>query len=319
MRAFIALGVLSLMLLASPAKAEDTYVFLLKARGNPYWTAMAQGIHDTAKARGIKAIIYNTETDRAAEEQLNTCQTAIQLKPKAIILAAVTPNIAIQCFKKATKAKILVADIDANISIAMAQKKAIPMAFTVGSNNFEIGQEAAKYVTSIAGKPDPKIFVLEGAVGNVPGQMRAEGFRSQLKELLPKATIAGSLSAEWDRLKAMNIVADALQRLPGIEIIYAANDTMALGAAEAVRYANKSHLIKIIGVDGTVDARKAIRDGRLTASVAQLPYLMGKRSVELALESYHKSQTGITETTPMPVLTKEKMEANTDPLLQYVR
>ena len=56
-----------------------------------------------------------------------------------------------------------------------------------------------------------------------------------MKEVLPKAIIVASISAEFDRLKAMNIALDVLQRQPDLDIIYAANDTMALGAAK--RYA----------------------------------------------------------------------------------
>jgi D-allose transport system substrate-binding protein len=310
---------LSFLFLAFPARAEDSYVFLLKARGNPYWMAMSDGIKDTARARGIKAILYMTESDRAAEEDLNTCQTALQTKPKVMVMAAVTPNIAVQCFKQAAAAGIVVADVDANLTVAEADKTGIKLAFSVGSDNFLIGEEAAKYVSTIAGKPNPKIFVLEGAAGSLPGQKRADGFRTKLRELMPAAVVVDSLSAEWDRLKAMNVIADFLQRQPDLDIIYAANDTMALGATEAVRNAGKASRIKVVGVDGTVDARKAILEGRLTASVAQLPYLMGKRAVELALEGQDGKMTGKTEITPTPVLTKDLLNANKDPMLQYVR
>lgn len=307
-----------LLFVATPAKADDGFVFLLKARGNPYWIAMANGIRDTAKTKGIKAIIYHTALDRTSEEDLNNCQTAIQMKPKVMVMAAITPNIAIQCFSEAIKAGIIVAEVDTN-TIAETQKTGIKMAFSVSSDNFQIGQKAAAYVAQAAGKPDPKIFVLEGAAGSVPGQNRAEGFKSKIKELLPSATIVASISAEWDQLKAMNIVVDLLQRQPDLDIIYAANDMMALGATEAVRNAGKTSRIKIVGVDGTVDARKAIAENRLTASVAQLPYLMGKRVVELALESVANPTAEIIETTPTPILTKEMLDANKDPMLQYVR
>lgn len=310
---------LPLLFSATMAHAEDSYVFLLKARGNPYWTAMADGIKDAAKERGIKQSIYFTETDRAAEEDLNNCLAVIQTKPKVIVMAATTPNIAMQCFKKAAKEGIAVADIDSNVTIEEAEKGGVKMAFSVGSDNFQIGQKAAEYVKQISAKNDPSIFVLEGAVGNLTGKKRVKGFSTKLKEIMPSAKIVKSMSAEWDRLKALNMMTDVLQREADLDIIYAANDTMALGAAEAVRNAGKAGQIKVIGVDGTIDARKAILDGRLTASVAQLPYLMGKRSVELAIESAQGKAPHKMEVTASPVLTKDMLDANQDPLLKYVR
>jgi hypothetical protein len=57
----------------------------------------------------------------------------------------------------------------------------------------------------------------------------------------------------------------------------------------------------------------------MTASVAQLPYLMGMRSVELAMDAAANHTTGHSETTATPVLTKDMLDANTDPMLRYVR
>jgi len=98
-----------------------------------------------------------------------------------------------------------------------------------------------------------------------------------------------------DRLKALNITADTLTRTPDLNVVFAANDTMALGAVEAIRAAGKTKQILVVGVDGVPDARKAILAGRMTASVAQLPYLIGKRSAELAKLSVHGQCSGKTE------------------------
>ncbi|MDR3423478.1 MAG: substrate-binding domain-containing protein [Alphaproteobacteria bacterium] len=318
MKRVILSAVLFFLLPFTSALANDGYVFILKARGNPYWTSMAEGIQETSKLNHIQAVVYQLENDRAAEEQLNVCMTAIERKPKLLAISAVTPSVGIQCIKKAAAAGIIVADMDSNISVDAAKAAGVSLAYTVGSDNFLIGQEAAEYVSKTATKRPLKIFVLEGAAGSIPGQKRVDGFRAKLKELIPTANVT-SLSAEWDMLKAVSATSDLLLRQPDVDIIYAANDKMALGAAEAVRSAGKQDQIAIIGVDGTSDARKAIMEGRLSASVAQLPYLIGKRAVELGVEVVKNGKTGIVEVTATPVLTKAMIEANTDPVLHYVR
>jgi D-allose transport system substrate-binding protein len=57
----------------------------------------------------------------------------------------------------------------------------------------------------------------------------------------------------------------------------------------------------------------------MAASVAQLPYLMGQRAVELSLEALSGRVHERTEYIPTPLLTKEMLKANTDPILQYVK
>ncbi|PWT94113.1 MAG: LacI family transcriptional regulator, partial [Candidatus Melainabacteria bacterium] len=88
---------------------------------------------------------------------------------------------------------------------------------------------------------------------------------------------------------------------------------------EAIRVAGKTNQVIVVGVDGVPDARRAILAGRMTASITQLPYLIGKRSVELAVKSVHGQCAGATERAPLLVLTKGVLEAKKDPLLQYVR
>ena len=121
--------------------------------------------------------------------------------------------------------------------------------------------------------------------GNNASAERVSGFKQQLAKDKPQSKIVNSISAEWDRLRAQNITADALTRTPDLNVVYAANDMMALGAVEAIRTQGKAKDTIVVGVDGNADARKAIASGRMTASVAQLPYLIGKRAVALAKES----------------------------------
>ena len=84
------------------------------------------------------------------------------------------------------------------------------------------------------------------------------------------------------RPKAANIANDTLTANPDLVAIFAANDGMALGAVESVYAAGKGGEVAVIGVDGNSDAVKSIKAGRLNASVAQLPYLVGSQAVEKA-------------------------------------
>ena len=302
------------------AEAPEKYVFILKWIGNPYWQAIKQGIEDGAKEARISATILSPNSDQAKEEHLNLCAAAISQKPQLVVLGAATTAIGLQCFRHAQQAGIKVADIDATVSVEEARKSAVNLSFTIGADNTMIGKKAARFVAESTSKnAAPKILILEGVVGSPPSTDRVAGFKGEIAKVAPKAKIVASTSAEWDRLRALNITADTLTRTPDLNAIFAANDVMALGAVEAIRAAGKTGQVTVVGVDGVPDARKAILAGRMTASITQLPYLIGKRSVQLAVKSARGECTGVSERAEMLILTKAVLENGKDPLLKYVR
>lgn len=315
----LSLALVAPCLQAAQSKPAEKYIFILKWIGNPYWQAIKQGIEDGGKEAGLAVTVMSPNSDQAKEEHLNLCEAAISQKPSIIVLGAATTAIGLQCFRQAQKQGIKVADIDATVSVEEAKKSGVNLSFTIGADNTMIGRKAAQFVASINKAPAPKILVLEGVVGSPPSTDRVAGFKQELAKVMPRASIVASTSAEWDRLRALNITTDVLTRTPDLNAVFAANDVMALGAVEAIRSAGKTAQITVVGVDGVPDARKAILAGKMTASITQLPYLIGKRSVELAAKAVNGNASSTTERARMLILTKAVLESKSDPLLQYVR
>lgn len=314
-RSFIV--ILSILLTSKAALAAESYVFILKWLGNPYWQALKAGIEETGKEHNLDIVILSPVSDQTKEEHLNLCQAAIARSPKMIILGAATTAIGLECFKQAQERGIQVADIDATVTIEQASQAGVKLAFTLGADNVGIGEKAAEFISHEVPKNDPQILILEGVIGSPPSADRVAGFKRSIQQLLPQSHIVNSVSAEWDRLRGLQITADTLLRTPDLNVIFAANDVMALGAVEAVRAAQK-HMI-IVGVDGVPDARKAIEQGNMTASITQLPYLIGKRAVEKAMEHSQGKGTTSFERAPLLILTKSVLTSHSEPLLQYVR
>lgn len=301
--------------------ADDSkkYVFILKFIGNPYWQALKQGIEDAGKKQKIALTILSPTSDQAKEEHLNQCEAAISQKPAIIVIGASTTAIGLRCGKEAQKQGIKVADVDATISVDEAKRAGVNLSFSIGADNTLIGLKAAQFLAGLKKKAPEKVLILEGLVGSPPSTDRITGFKQELPKVLPQAKIVASVPGEWDRLKALNITNDTLAKVPDLTTVFAANDVMALGAAEAIKAAGKTSQVAVIGVDGIPDARKAILAGRMTASITQLPYWIGKEAVQLAVRSVRGECNGKTERAPILVLTKTVLESKTDQLLKYVR
>jgi len=320
MAAVVAAGVLA-MGFAAVAQAQDKPVYgvLMKTLSNPFWGAMEQGVKDGATEAGVEYFLQAVESDQAAEPQLNTCNTMLERKPAVMITAAINSTILLPCLKQATDAGIPVIDLDANLDHDIAAKAGVKIAFTIGSDNTAAGAKGADYLAEKLGK-DAKggVLVIEGLAGNITGQKRAKGFAEELAKAAPGLKIVASLPGDWDGQKAANIANDTMTANEDLVAIFCANDTMALGAVEATRAAGKDKIV-VIGVDGNSDAVKSIKAGRLTASVAQLPYLVGKQAVEKAKAVLAGEKVDEFTYVQTLVLTKEVIEENKDPALQYVK
>lgn len=310
--------IVAVLLVAKPASADE-YAFVLKGRGNPFWKVIVDGIKTTAAERGVEAAIFQLENDQDAEAQLNLCLTALERKPKFMVLGAITKPVGIQCYREAMKRGVLAGDIDGNLSVAEARKDGIAMTFSVGSDNYKIGESAAKFVSENSSKRNPRVFVLAGLTGNVVSQRRVSGFTEGLRRYLPEAVIVATLAGDWDRLKGANVTSDILQREDSLDFIFSASDIMTYGIIESIKLAGREKEITVVSVDGNADIRDAVIKGRVRATVAQLPYLMGKRAVELSITAGSGGAVPEEEFTPTPILTKDVLESGDKTILQYVR
>lgn len=87
--------------------------------------------------------------------------------------------------------------------------------------------------------------------------------------------------ADSERGKAVTVAENILESAPDVKIIYATNDEMALDVYQAVEGKQKQDEIFTIGFDGSPDALKSIKEGKLDATLAQKPIDMGYRGVEV--------------------------------------
>ena len=317
----LALGVALAFSAISSAKAADKQVYgvLMKTLSNPFWGAMEKGVEDGAKEAGVEYFLQAVESDQAAEPQLNVCNTMLQSKPAAMITAAINSTILLPCLKQANEMGIPVVDLDDNLDHEIAKKAGVKIAFHIGSDNAPPAARGGILVAKLGKDAKGPVLVIEGLSGNITGEKRAQGFADELKKVAPGLEIVASLPGDWDRQKAANITNDSWQRNPDLVAIFCANDAMALGAVEAVFAAGKGGDITVIGVDGNSDAVKSIKAGRLNASVAQLPYLVGKQAVENVKKVLAGKKVDEYTYVPTLVLTKQVLEANKDPMLQYVK
>ena len=173
----------------------------------------------------------------------------------------------------------------------------------VGSDNVEGGRLAGRYLVEASGGR-ASAAVLEGIPGHETGDSRLRGFRETVKAA-PGVRIVASQTANWERDQGYSVFQNMLQAHPEIDWVFACNDMMALGAAEAIAAAGRSGRIRVIGFDAVEDARKAIAQGTLAASIAQFPSEMGRLAIETAVKLIRGEKVPADQRTKIGLVTRE--------------
>lgn len=133
-----------------------------------------------------------------------------------------------------------------------------------GADNEEIGKQAAIYAHKLLPNGG-KIIELRGLSGSTPALGRGQGFKNGIDSLNNMLEIVASQDAAWNYEVAMKVADSLLDLHPDVDLIYAHNDRMALGAADISE--KKGLHPKIIGIDAAPHiGMKAVDDGELDAT-----------------------------------------------------
>jgi ribose transport system substrate-binding protein len=148
----------------------------------------------------------------------------------------------------------------------------------IASDNVLGAKLATEYIVEEVGE-GAKVAELIGTSGASAAIDRSEGFHKVADK---KLKVVASQTADFDRTKGMEVMENILQKNGKIKAVFAANDEMALGAVEAINGAGKD--VMVVGFDATDDAIEAIKKGKMAATIAQQPDLIGKAGVENAVK-----------------------------------
>ncbi len=311
---FVVLTIISFCFTYSLSQASDSIKigFLIKTTKHQFWKSIRDAAIQEAEKLDVSIVIMGNTRPNDGQEQLNLCETMLLHKPDAIIVAAVNITNLQSCLKKASQQGIAIVDIDGNITKESAKQFGLNIAFSVAADNKLLGQEAAKYLVGQTGK----VLILEGLSGSLPSIQRKEGFVDSLPVGLD---VVASLPTDWDRLRAFEITNDILLKHPGLHIIFAVADTMAIGAYEAVKGKDNIDNLIIIGIDGNDEVIGAIAENKISASVAQLPSLMAQQALSKTIRYLNGEKFEFKQYLPTVVITQEVLQENNNPLLKHIR
>jgi len=149
--------------------------------------------------------------------------------------------------------------------------------------------------------------ILEGIPGDQTSEDRIGGAKEVLKNY-PDIKVVAQQPANYRRPEAVSVMQNLLQANPSgtIDVIYAANGEMALGAVQAVKDAGRLGEMQILGLDGQKEELDAIKAGEMTATWQYKP--CGTEGLEYAIKILKGEKVDPVITVKSEMITKENVD-----------
>jgi ABC-type sugar transport system substrate-binding protein len=234
-------------------------------------TANTESIKSSAKDAGIE--LKFSDAQQKQENQIKAIRSYIAQKVDVIAFSPVVESGWETVLREAKAAKIPVVLTDRSVS---TKDDTLYVTF-MGSDFIEEGRKAGRWLTEKMKdqKGDVNIVELQGTVGSAPAIDRKKGFEEIIKAD-PKFKIIRSQTGDFTRAKGKEVM-EAFLKADGkkINVLFAHNDDMAIGAIQAIEEAGLKPAkdIVIISIDGVKGAFEAMIAGKLNVSVECSPLL----------------------------------------------
>jgi ABC-type sugar transport system substrate-binding protein len=302
-------GLLLVLIPASSVSAQSIKKHkigaLTKSLANPYFLLMKQGYEYAEKKLGVEVVFGSTPTEEADVQQLNILEN--WLAEGSLEGYVVTPFRATSLnstLTRVSRKNLPIINIDELIPEDAAKVDGIKIVARIASDNVEAGKLDAQLVLSLIPKGSD-VAIIEGDPGTTSSIERVTGFTTAAKE--GELNIVASQPANWNRKKAGELATNILEGDSNLKAIFVANDDMALGVVRAVQSTGATGKIIVVSVDGTPDAINALKQGLLTATVAQYPDAMAYMAIEALVKNLNGETVPEKIYSPIKLITKDNV------------
>ncbi len=217
---------------------------------------------------GFELVFNAADNDPAA--QITAVRNFINQGVDAIVIAPIVEDGWDDVLQEAKDAGIPVVLEDRTVSASDDL-----YASWVGLDFYSEGVKAGEWAAEEFGDTPTKMVVLEGTTGSAPANDRADGFNEAIAGTAIETI--DSQTGDFTRDGGKTVMEGYIAKygIDGIDLLYAHNDDMGLGAIEAIEAAGgvPGVDIKIVTIDAVKDGMQALVDGKINYIVECNPLL----------------------------------------------
>ncbi|MDK2992507.1 MAG: ribose transport system substrate-binding protein [Clostridiales bacterium] len=256
---------------------DEEYYMVTFSSGIEYWKGCFKGFEDAGKQLGVKTI-YTGANQYDVNQEVTVLEQVIAKNPAGIAVTCINPDALAAPIKKAKDAGIPIVTFDADSPSSGRYS-------FLATGNKAAGAMAADYLgKELNGKGKVAICTLPGQLNH---EERVAGFKETMASKYPDIEIVSTVNGKADQTIAATMMSGVLQANPDVNGIFASDATSGVGVATAVKEAGKAGQVKIVSFDTDKGTLDLIKEGTITASVAQGTWNMGYWSMMFLYTLHH--------------------------------
>lgn len=257
--------------------AKVTVAYMPPATEFNYYIAIGEGIKAAGAKAGIQSFMLAPQSGADINGQMGMIQDAITRKVDAIILST---------HDEAAAAPLVKQAVDKGIAVVIVNSDILgfptPVHGVVGYSQRKGTHKIGEYLLGKAGGKPMKVGIIAGQPGYHSTE-RVGGFVDAIKGK-PGVEIVATVPGGWNVEGGNTAAMDMLQANPNVDVVFAANDYMIMGAAQAAKALGR-RTIRLLGNDGDTAALEQIAQGSVTATVNTTPFAMGQMALAVVLDA----------------------------------
>ncbi|WP_220131281.1 substrate-binding domain-containing protein [Streptomyces sp. PT12] len=256
----------------SDGDGSVTIGFSQATQQSPFYVQLSRGAEEAADAAGAELFVSDAGGD--VTKQNNDIQDLITRGVDVLLVNPVDPQGVRPGLAAAEAAGVEVVTVD----------RPVPEGATsyVGRDNEEMGRIVGERVAEAMGDDGGKVVEIMGDAGGAVARDRSAGFHEAIDAVGGIEIVEGPY-CNYIRSEAVTAMQDLIQTNPDVEVVYAHNDDMALGALQVLRENGRDDVM-VAGVDGLMEAVDAIAEGGpYLATALNDPVAMAEKAVETAV------------------------------------
>ena len=262
-----------------------------------YYIAIGEGIKAVAADAGVEVFMLAPQSGADINGQMGMIQDVLTQDVDAIIFGTHDEFAAAPLLKKAVEDGIAVIMINSDIP-----NFPTPIHGVVGYSQRNGTHAMADWAIEKYGSEKVRVGVIEGQPGYHSTE-RVGGFLDGI-EGNNNFEVVVSIDGKWNVEGGNTAGMDILQSNPDLDMIFAANDYMLIGASLAAKALGRTDIV-LLGNDGDTSGLEEIAAGNLTATVNTSPFLMGRAAMAATLDALAGSYAGGWIETPTSIEDKE--------------
>ena len=264
-----------------------------------FWMSVKAGADSAGRELGAEIIWKGPAMETDIPGQIAILEDYINKRVDAIVLAATDSRAVVPTLEEAAARGIKIITIDSGV------ESDLPLSF-VASDNVLAANIAADVLSDLIGGAG-QVACIPFIPGAETSIWREKGFKQGL-EKHPDVELVAVQYSQADVATGMAVTENVLTAWPELDGIFAANESGAIGAAQALIARNLQGKVKLVAFDAAPNEIEGLNSGVIQALIVQNPFAIGYRGVKTAVDALAGKDVPPRIDTGIVVVTKDNLD-----------